>query len=452
LHRLRTGACPEERIVAAKGIRMRTPFCIAAFIAAMVVANFSFAGQAAYERHLARGIVAVEEGNHLAAEEAFRAALEEKPGDATATLYLGIALSRGKKHEAESVLKSAVVAAPNDPRAHYELGVHRFRAGQFDAAGPPLEKAVSLSPGSEVSRSARNYLDAIRTRASAKRWSANASVGWQYDTNVVLGPEDRPLPSGVSRKSDWRSVIELKGRYAFLSGDQRNASVGYRFHQDFHRDLSDFNVTHHTADLAGGARLTPSVRANGTYALSLYNLGGDRYEHEQVVTPSVVVTEGPELFTTVEYRWRKGYFKDAALFPNNSDRTGDLHAFGISQNVPLGATIAARVGYAHDLDRTRAAFWDYDGDKGSAGVTARLPYRTFVDLSGSYHRKRYDGVHPSYGVARRDTDRAFSAAAGISLADAYTLFASHSFTDSVSNIADLSYRRNVTGIFLNARY
>jgi Flp pilus assembly protein TadD len=78
---------------------------------------------AAYEDFIARGKASLEDKRYSSAESAFRSALDERPDDHEAMLYLGISLSRMEGSEAESALKRALYLDPEDPRTNFELAI-----------------------------------------------------------------------------------------------------------------------------------------------------------------------------------------------------------------------------------------------------------------------------------------------------------------------------------------
>src|SRR5678816_213883 len=59
-----------------------------------------------------------------------------------------LAMEAGRLDEAERILSAVVRQHPDSGDANFYLGLVHFRAGRSAAARPPLERAVSLSPGS----------------------------------------------------------------------------------------------------------------------------------------------------------------------------------------------------------------------------------------------------------------------------------------------------------------
>ncbi len=95
-------------------------------------------------------------GDPEAAEKAFRAALERKPGAEPVLTGLGRALlERGQDAEALKTLEMAAKAAPDSARALCFLGIARMRATEGRKGRKEIEKAAQLGKDDpEVARAA----------------------------------------------------------------------------------------------------------------------------------------------------------------------------------------------------------------------------------------------------------------------------------------------------------
>ena len=82
------------------------------------------------------------------AERAFRVVTTERPDDAAASLYLGIALAgQGRYEDSIAPLREAVAARPLDAEAHMRLGISLGKVGHHFAAAASLREALALRPG-----------------------------------------------------------------------------------------------------------------------------------------------------------------------------------------------------------------------------------------------------------------------------------------------------------------
>lgn len=412
----------------------------------------SYGSDATYEKHLARGVADVESGNFRDAIKEFKAALKEKPNDPTATLYIGIAFSRLGDRQAEKTLKKALSLKPSDPRTNLELGIYYFNASTYVTARGYFDSAIKFGAGTEFAERAQEYIDRLKERGIARKWSLNMSLGGQYDSNVILNPDVGPLPQGITRKSDWRAVAFLTGRYALFSSENMDSSVGYSLYQSVHANLSDFNVSQHVVDLSATYRLSPVLHLRGTYAFEYVFVGGHGYDSAHSVGPALLISEGKGYSTVIEYRYRKERFMNSDLFFDNSDRSGSDNLVEISQNIPIHPRVTARVAYSYDVDSTREDFWHYTGNKGAARFTFSLPKRISVNVDGEYCKRDYKGISPLSGYRRKDDIYSASVSATKSLSDRYSITVGQLYVRNRSNIDDFDYKRAITSLFLNARF
>ncbi len=418
----------------------------------VLLSSLSYATEATYEQHIAKGVLHVEAKNYRDAIAEFESALKDVPGDFTATLYIGIAQSRAGDREAETTLKKALAMKPVDPRTSLELGIYYFNKGAYNHSEDYFNKTIAAAPNTDLSAAAKEYLSVAATGGTAKPWILNISLGTQYDSNVVLNGSEDTLPQGISRESDWRAVLYLKGRYNIVTKENLEGSIGYSLYQSLNAKLSDFNVTQHLLELRAAYNISPSLNLNGTYSYEYVNLGSDNYDHAHSVTPSLVISEDNGFSTIIEYRYRNIHFKDSDRFVNNSDRTGSNNLIGITQNIPVSNFISAKAGYSHDEDSTRKDFWNYKGDKGFMGMRFNMPRTVFLDLYGEYYSKEYEGINPISNSERKDIVHTYSGTATKALTDRFSITIGQSYTRNKSNIFTYDYNRSITSLFLNARF
>ena len=316
----------------------------------LIVSTVSYADDSEYQKHIANGVSSIELSNYREAASEFRMALQKHPDDPTATLYLGIAQSRSGEKEAGYSLRKALALNPTNPRTNLELGIFYFNQSAFSEAENYFNTTKKLAPQTELSDMADKYLRVMKQGGTEKLWSLNISLGGQYDSNVTVAPDGGPLPEGIAHKSDWRAVVYLNGRYTFVNSTTVEGSAGYSLYQSLHSRLSDFNVTQHLFDLRGSYVINDALRLSGLYSFEYVYLGGDGYDYAHSVSPSLTVQEGNGFSTVLEYRYRYSHFMNTDIFTTNSFRTGSNNLVGITQNIPVRTSIAARVGYAHDVD------------------------------------------------------------------------------------------------------
>ncbi|MFZ3064513.1 MAG: tetratricopeptide repeat protein [Nitrospirota bacterium] len=417
----------------------------------ILISGAAYANEALYEQHIARGIADMGGKNYKEAKESFMAALKEKPDDYRAALYLGIALSRTKDKDAEAMLKKAYSISPNEPRINLELGVYYFDNNKYDEAKGYLNNAMKLSQDDELKDRAEEYLAVIGEKGIKKKWLLNISIGGQYDTNVILTADTTPLPEGISGKADWRGVIELNGRYRFITGQSGGASIGYSLYQSIHAKLNDFDISYHLLDLSASYAIKPYLSLNGSYSFEYVFVGSDSYDYAHSVYPSIIIAEGKGLSTTIGYRYKNKRFIDSETYQTNSDKDGSNHLAGITQNISY-SIIHSRLGYAYDKDITKKDYWDYNGHKGFIDIMLKLPYRFSLDLYGEYSYREYSGINPLSNIKRKDGVYTYSASISKAITDWFGVTISQTYIDNGSNIIYYNYNRAITSLFLTGRF
>lgn len=418
----------------------------------VLILSVSAAAQTVYEQQVSKGMSSLANKDYDAAEEAFRAALNEKPDDYNATLQLGIVLNRKGTKEAESLLKRALFVNPGDPGTNLQLGIYYLNKSVYPEATDYFETTIQLAPNTEYSFEAAQYLNGMGKKGP-KPWRLDAALGVQYDSNVILGPGNAPLPEGISRKSDWSAVAYLKGEYDIVAGQNFRVTPSYSIYQNLHANLSDFNVTYQAAGVEALYGLSQTITLKGTYTYEYVFVGGNAYDFAHILTPAVVLTEGEGVFTTVHYSYRRAHFMNDTLFPDNSDRTGSNNLVGITQHLPIGNALELKAGYAYDSDSAQKDFWAYRGNKGFANVTLKLLPSLSLDLYGEYYDQRYRGVNPAWSEsARHDKTQTYSLTLAKRLSKRFSVVLGQLYVRNRSNINEFDYKRAITSIFLTVRF
>jgi tetratricopeptide (TPR) repeat protein len=97
--------------------------------------------------HTLVGMARDKTGDQKEAEPAFRQAIQEKPDDFDANLYLGALLYKQRHmEEAKVYLDHAVKLRPSDVMARYESAMLKSTSGDYEAAAQELESVVRDNP------------------------------------------------------------------------------------------------------------------------------------------------------------------------------------------------------------------------------------------------------------------------------------------------------------------
>jgi serine/threonine-protein kinase len=154
-----------------------------------------------------------------AAVAAERAAIRSRPGDATAHLRLGDALSRqGKPDEAEAAFREAIRLSPDFAGAYARLGLLLRIQGRPAEAEAPLRTAIRLQPDWAV---AHQVLSGILWQQGRL---ADAEAEAEAREAVRLGPDN-----GVNNIT-LGQILMARGKFAAAEAEYRET---IRMHPDF---------------------------------------------------------------------------------------------------------------------------------------------------------------------------------------------------------------------------
>jgi len=148
---------------------------------------------------------------------------EQYPGDILITRYKGLTLDKLKRYEeAGKVFEYGLEIVPDNIPLHYFLGQTRLHQKEYDAAAMEfhivMKKDVS---GAYKERSKRDlaatlkiikHLKKLKGKPRSKKWSYNASLGLEYNTNATS--ESHEFPS-VAEEHAFKLPVSLGGSYRF---------------------------------------------------------------------------------------------------------------------------------------------------------------------------------------------------------------------------------------------
>ena len=441
------------------------------------------------------------------AEAVFRKLLEMEPGSGRAYLGLGIVLyNQDRYREALDSLALAEKASPKEALvyyyqglAHYKLaeyqqmpprfmramtlgpdlsasaryysGLAYYQQGILDEARAEFEAVQKLEPESEFGKSAAAYLEQIRTGVPLprqKRWDLAFSISSQWDDNVVLLPSgfSPPAgPTGISRNSDYRTALYLRGEVRAFEQGPFVAGASYALYQSFHRTLSEFDVQSHTPTFFVQHTAGP-VQTRLQYIYDYVLVGRSPFLVAHSIAPLITVRESPTLITQVLLKYQDLDFQDGR-FLFNSFRDGHDWLAGAMQYWFFAKTTGhVRLGYAYDeyitagkdvslATQASAADWAYRGHKASVGVSAPPLYKIILDVGFDYYVQLYDNANsfsPGGAVFRTDKVYNYYATVMRQLTDHFSLGLQYVHTDDNSNIAAFQYKRNIYGLVLTGQF
>lgn len=394
-----------------------------------------------YDTAMTMGDFELETGEYAKAIANFTQALAMKPGDSNALVSLGIAYSRsGDFPKALDTLQQALAVDPADERTKYELGIVLFKLG--DSAGAK-KRFVDVSRGpadATLKAASRDYLEIIASGTGAEKKKVFIEVlgGVQYDSNVILDPENHVGPA--QKQDDWRIIATVNGKYRFHEAKKTTAEAAYSFYQSLHTTLTDFNVQQHNLSVSDRYQPTNRAHYDLRYGFATILVGGEQYSAVHRITPWAAFSFSKASVTEIYTAHEIKKYHDSSLFAWNSDRNGHNNSAGISHTIMQRGEGSATVGYAWDRDSTNADYWDYTGNKGFVSYQAKLS-SVKVSLSASYYNKQYKGV-----LSQHDRIQEYSLSLSRNLTKRVNLDLSDLYVINDSNLTACKYTRNIVSL------
>ena len=389
-----------------------------------------------------------------AAEEAvpwLRRAQVDPELDAQASLFLGLAQLR---LDDLAGARQSFQRAASDPSltlsARYYEGVADYREGRTQQAQEKFAYVTNASPDSAIGREAAAFLDKLRQAPPAKSYRVYADVGLQYDSNVVLAPDDQAIKSSlaISQQADGVAVFSFGGAFIPWQNPQLQLVMGYDFFQSVYFTLNEFNLQDHrpSAQLAGAA-WGVNFGLLGSY--DYYRLEDESFLQDFTALPWLTIPEQGIGRTELFYRMRRRDFFDD---PFSTLRDSFNHATGIRQVVNLGgAERYGAVGYQFDREDAVNSPGDefaYDGHEVNAALGWLLPYAVGSEVAYGY---RHESYAPESDGRRDDEHRVsvilekwLTAYVGLGLG---YLGAINDSTDE-----EFAYERHIVSLSVRARY
>lgn len=419
-----------------------------------------------YAAALDLGVALVELGEYQAAIEPLEHARNDPELEGQASLYVGIALVRlERREEARSYLTGALQKDPQlEAVARYYLGVLDYQQAHWTKARNEFQQVVQLRPDSAVAEQAREFLHRL-DRADRERWSIFGSLGFQYDSNVILAPSSDFGASfaksdvGVTQQADGRGTIQAGGYYQIGRSRTAQLSAGYEFYQSLHVRLRGFDLQDHRGQVNfSDRRAWGEWGAIGRY--DYYLLDADDFLREGTLVPFVRIAEGSLGWTELSFQLRRRDF----LKPEFHIRDSTNYVPGVTQAFLLGGNRNRYLTLAYFFEaeetepgRISRAF-AYTANQLGFGITYDLPWSVDAQLDYAFRHKEYerepsqnrkDQEHRIILLARRQLTEHIGVTAGY--------FGQLNFTNSeqligLKRVKLFEYERHIGSISVEVRY
>jgi tetratricopeptide (TPR) repeat protein len=350
------------------------------------------------DAHLTLGRWLYDLGRDADAVRALENAVARDPGSGAARLHLSLALWRlGRHREAASQLQLAERLEPElRGQALLLRGMILLESGDEAGAESALRAAIDLDPEGDPGRSARLILGPEAEQPPRRiRLEAYSSVA--YDSNVVL--DGGTGAAGLARDRDdavfqWGTAVIAQP----VLTERGAVSVGYRYEQSAHLELSEYDTQKHLALASGRWRIgsRASVRLDGLFEHA--SLDEDPYALQATLRPHLFLSFGQRagvLRLFAEGVWHA--YEDEPI-ADSLERDGWSYGGGLEHAIPIPrwrdawASLGASFSRLDTDGTVDALGFDsaYDHDRWRGLVRFRLPlawgFRSNLLFSLGYER------------------------------------------------------------------
>lgn len=302
-----------------------------------------------------------------------------------------------------------------------------------------ITAASAVAAQQDETREQRSAGQDASTPKSAERapWPIEVTLaaGLQYDDLVTVDELDQSL-----NKGDAAAVIDLDVDYEKRFSQGTDVDIGYSLSQKSYFDLSEFDLQIHNVKLGVKQNFEDfdiGVRSYAVHA-RLDNEGLLNFQH---VSPYFTT------FLTDRTYLRAGYYYRNKEFPDNPQRDGKVHAGEADFYFFLnGTTNYLVVGYTFEREDTRAAEFDFDGQRLDVRWSRRFdwygdrPLR--VRLDWRLEQRDYESVTPSIGVRRDDDRQRWRARFDFPITQSLTGLVTYQHRSRDSNLSSADYDDN----------
>ena len=354
-------------------------------------------------------------GEYPQALEEFQKLANEYPQDSLPHRYVGMTLTLlGRLDEAVTALQEAVKLESDNPANHYFLARVYHEQGARDKAESELNEVLKLDPKGFYGEPARQALPLVTQKKLVyKPWDVFGSVGWEYDSNVTLEPNDKGLGSPADQ-SAGRSFFSIGGTYRYIDREKFDSKAGYRFYQSLHDDsLNEFNYDFHEWSNVSryrfqwqGREITSGLR----FALPLGFLDGNLFVFGAEVTAFFNSRLSKNTFTEIYHSYTHNEFGPDGSVPRLTSRDGEYNASGIYHRFYF-SNFSRYVFGGYEFQTTAARGDNFDRDGHSFRVGFHTPLfinKLTLEATGSFVTANYPHysaeLFPIESHARLDND------------------------------------------------
>lgn len=384
---------------------------------------------------------------------------------------------RYRQRDYQGALRAFRAGTSTDPNiqqlTRFYSGLALGVLGLPEQATAELDEALRIQPASPLTGPAERLRGAVvAARAAERRLKIDLRLGFYYDDNVPVSPEQGGDPIvGSLRDRKQTSFGELAAArldYTFFRRGGFDATATFSFFTTYNNELTSFNIIDYLGGLGTTYRGTLAgmpYQAALQYTYDYLTLGGDEFVQRHTVVPSFVLLPNSWTLEAVQFRYQDKQFAHDTNIIREEKRDGVNYMVGLTHVFRFSNDRhQLKIGYQWDFDDTdgpsrRGRDYSYYGNRVLAGGQYTLPWLG-IRLTDDFdvHLRQYlhkNVILPSQApntVRRHDTEYNNVFAVVTPLPYSLNLTVSYQTTFANSNLDVFQYRRNVVSAILGWTY
>lgn len=390
-------------------------------------------------------------------DEALKAlAVSEREGiEPAQTAFLkGLVLVKMRAYaEAEAAFEKAKTIDPKlGAAADFQIATIYHRQGKQAEARDRFAAVAAKDAESDVGQMAKQQADALSKRMqTGERFQATVSAQYQFDSNVILKPDNAPSAAAISNQSDTALVVAVRAEYAPVAPSPYSLKLQYALYQSVYQDLQAYDVQSNTVGIAPGYAFgDSSVLVPVNYNMTTVN--GKDYLKAVTLAPVYIIIPAEDQQAQALLRYQQKDFQYTVVLPDENRDSTDLGA--VLSWYWLFAQQKGFVNAKYEINRENATGknWSYLGNKFSAGALYPATDALKFSLGLDAYLQTFANTNTSFNMKRKDTTVTLTAQALYRLWRNIDAQMQYVYMKDDSNIPVYAYSKNIVGIGLYVKF
>ena len=385
------------------------------------------------------------------------------------------AMKDRKEGRIEAAIKGFQTILSNNPelnRARLELAVAYFYALNFNKAIQEAERVLNdpTTPQS-VKVKIKRFLAQIRRASPKSTWKFLGSIGYMYDTNVNVGPDNVVGGTGgqvAAKQSDHAITLHAGASHRYISG--RNIEFGQTsaaflwlsqidYYRIDYRDQNTFDLDVLSIGTGPSYIAAKRWRAGLSFNIDAVRLGDESYALFAGINPNFTwIMNNQKTEVTFELTYQKRDYKRAT--DDSLGRDSLYTAFGISVgHLFTGDKFSLQGGFRLFDEKADGFGFDNDGYELFVGGSWRMTTRTTVYGRVSRRNVEFSGEQSNQvtkGLVRDEALHRYVLGMNHKFTEGsmkgWTIRANITYTENDSNVPEYAYDRTQTSLVFERNF